>query len=321
MALRAAVCIAVPLLLLWALGRLDLAVYASFGAFAALYGRHDSYIERIRMQAEAGATLVVSMLIGTALSTLDAPAIVRVLVVSVLAATVTLLAYVWRWHPPGALFAVFAGGATATLPASFATMGSVLLVGGLSALFAIAVTTSIALARRGLHRPPPRKRAPVGAVAWEMALTVGIGVALAGVAGLLLIGAHWYWAMVGAIAALSGAHVNARLVRGAQRLVGTLLGVLLAAGLLAIDLPPLAVIGVAVLCQVGAELYVGRNYGIAMVFVTPLALLMVQLAAPSDPALLLRDRIVDTVIGVTIGTLIAIGSAFLRRTHPAPPTP
>ena len=95
----------------------------------------------------------------------------------------------------------------------------------------------------------------------------------------------------------------------------------LAAGRLAIYLPPRAVIGVALRCQVGAELYVGRNYGIAMVFVTPLALLMVQLAAPSDPALLLRDRIVDTVIGVTIGTLIAIGSAFLRRTHPAPPAP
>ena len=50
-ALRAAVSVAVPLLVLWALGRLDLSIYASFGAFAALYGRHDVFRDRIRMQA------------------------------------------------------------------------------------------------------------------------------------------------------------------------------------------------------------------------------------------------------------------------------
>jgi len=64
---------------------------------------------------------------------------------------------------------------------------------------------------------------------------------------------------------------------------------------------------------VGAELFVGRNYGIAMVFITPLALLMISLASPATPGMLLRDRVLETVIGVAVGTVVAIVSAALRR--------
>ncbi|MDE0546707.1 FUSC family protein [Microbacterium sp. C7(2022)] len=313
-ALRAALSLAVPLLVLWAIGRLDLSMYAAFGAFAALYGRFDAYGDRLRMQLAAGATMLASMLVGTSLSVLDAPAWVRVIGVAVVAAVVSLIAAAWRWHPPGALFAVFAAGASATIPATVHSFVDVLVVGGASALFAVLMTIAIAAFRGGLRGTSPRRLA-MDREAFEIAPTVGIGALLAGLTALALIGDHWYWAMVAAVAALGGAHVTARLVRGAQRLVGTLAGVLLAAGLLALDLPPLATIAVAVACQAGAELFIGRNYGIAMVFVTPLALLMVALAVPSDPSVLLIDRVLDTVVGVAIGTLVALLSAALRRPH------
>ena len=56
-AARAALSVGVPLLVLLVIGRLDLSVYASFGAFAALYGRLDVPRRRIRMQATAGGIL------------------------------------------------------------------------------------------------------------------------------------------------------------------------------------------------------------------------------------------------------------------------
>ncbi|MBZ4486681.1 FUSC family protein [Microbacterium sp. cx-55] len=317
-ALRAAVSVAVPLLVVWAMGRLDLSVYASFGAFAALYGRHDTYADRIRMQAAAAAVLLGAMLLGTSLVVVGAPLAVRVIVVSVIAAGVTLIAYAGRWHPPGALFAVFAAGTTASLPAQPGTLATVLVVGGASAAFGIGLTASLALIRRGARpsaAPVRRERRPLGNLAGEMALTVGVGALLAGLAGLLLVGTHWYWAMVGAVAALGGAHVTARIVRGVQRLAGTLVGVLVAAAILGLHLPPVLTILVAVVLQAGAEMFVGRNYGIAMVFITPLALLMVELAAPTDPTVLVRDRLLDTLIGVTIGTLVSAASATLRRTR------
>lgn len=314
-AIRAAIAVGVPLLLLWSLGRLDLAIYASFGAFAAVYGRADGFGDRMRMQLSAGGILLACMLLGTTLSLAAVGALLSVAVVAVVAALVTLLAYAMRWHPPGALFAVFAAGATATIPSTSATLLEVLVVGGAAAVFAVVVTLVAALVEhRGLPaRTPRRSVQPVGAIAWEMAVTVGVAAALAGVAGALLIGTHWYWAMVGAVAATGGAHVNARVIRGLQRLLGTLLGVLVAAGILALHLPPLAIILIAVLLQAGAELFVGRNYGIAMVFITPLALVMVSLAATTPADVLLRDRVLETIIGVAAGTLIAVISAMLRR--------
>lgn len=313
-ALRAAISLSVPLLLLWAMGRLDLAMYASFGGFAALYGRNDGYADRVRMQAAAGVTMVAAMFLGTSLSLLSAPALVRILVVALVAAGVAALAHVWQWHPPGGLFAVFAAGACASIPATPVSLVHAAVVGGSSAVFAVTLTAAIALLRIGVHwgRPVRTSRA-AGRETLTQAVTVALGAALAGTAGLLLVGDHWYWAMVAAVAALGGVQLTARLVRGIQRLIGTGLGVLIAAGLLALGLPPLATIAVAVLCQVGAELYVGRNYGIAMVFVTPLALLMVALAVPADPARLLADRLLDTVIGVAVGTAVALVSAGMRR--------
>ncbi|MFJ4038179.1 FUSC family protein [Microbacterium sp. NPDC090007] len=312
-AVRAVLSVGVPLLVLLLLGRLDLSVYASFGAFAALYGRADTPRTRVRMQATAGAVLVAAMLIGTAMSALALPALAAVAIVAAIAAVVTLLAYRAQWHPPGALFTVFAAGATASFPATAGTFLTVLIVGGASVAWSLVVTTAFTLIRRGSWARPRRSRPPIGSVAWEMTATVGTAALLAGVVGVLLVGTHWYWAMVGAVAAVGGAHVTARLIRGVQRLVGTLLGVLIAAGLLALHLPPWLVIVVAVMLQAGAELFVGRNYGIAMLFITPLALLMVSLAAPVAPEMLLRDRVIETLIGVAVGTVVAIVSAGLRR--------
>jgi len=312
-AIRAMISVGVPLLILLLVGRLDLAVYASFGAFAALYGRSDPPRTRLRMQATAGAVLLAAMLVGTTLSLSSAPVIANVAVVAVLAAAVTLFAYRDRWHPPGALFAVFAAGATASFPATPASFATVLLVGGTSVLWSLVVSAGITLVRRRPWSRTTPPRPPIGPVAWEMTMTVGVATLLAGIAGVLLVGTHWYWAMVGAVAAVGGAHVTARLIRGVQRLVGTLLGVLIAAGLLALHLPPWLVIVAAVVLQAGAELFIGRNYGLAMIFVTPLALLMVSLASPVGTVLLLRDRVLETVIGVAVGTIVAIVSASLRR--------
>ncbi|MFM9500481.1 hypothetical protein ACKI1Q_43840, partial [Streptomyces galilaeus] len=93
-----------------------------FGTFASLYGRFDRYGDRLRMQLAAGIQIIVTMTIGTALSAAGVDDVVRVIVVAVMAALVTVLAHRARWHPPGALFTVFAGGAAASIPATFATL-------------------------------------------------------------------------------------------------------------------------------------------------------------------------------------------------------
>lgn len=314
-ALRVAISLAIPLLTLWTLGRLDLSIYAAFGAFASLYGRDDVFSRRIVMQVQAGAVQIVALVIGSALSAAEAPALASVAVVAVIAGLVTVLSRALRWHPPGALFAVFASGATASIPAAPSAVGHAAVIGSAAVVIALVVTFLFAAARGALAEPADAVRAEKpSAQKWGAAGLVALGAAIAGAAAIWVTGDHWYWAMVAAVAAMSRPHLHAQVVRGAQRLVGTLLGVLIAAGLFALDMPPLAIILVALACQAGAELFVGRNYAIALLFITPLALLMVELAAPTnDPAQLLADRALDTAVGVAAALVLGFAVWLAER--------
>lgn len=99
---------------------------------------------------------------------------------------------------------------------------------------------------------------------------------------------------------------TARLLRAVQRLVGTLLGVIIAWGLLSLQLPPVVAILVAVGLHACTELFVGRNYGLALLFITPLALSMTQLAHPLPIGELIRDRALETVLGVAVAVVITV---------------
>jgi len=145
-----------------------------------------------------------------------------------------------------------------------------------------------------------------------VAVTVGVGALLAGLIGQTFDDDHWYWAMVAASVVLAGAATTSRVTRSIQRFIGTTLGVLMAGALLGLELPTLAVIGVVIVLQAVAELLIGRNYGVGMLAVTPLALLMVSLSNPIEPQILVADRVFETFIGSFVGTGVALVSAKLR---------
>ena len=71
--LRAAAAVAVPLLVLLLVGRLDLAAYATFGAFTALYGRNEPYRLRLRSVSVAAVALLVSIALGVAVAVAGEP--------------------------------------------------------------------------------------------------------------------------------------------------------------------------------------------------------------------------------------------------------
>src|SRR5699024_530006 len=62
-----------------------------------------------------------------------------------------------------------------------------------------------------------------------------------------------------------------------------------------------------------AEMYVLRNYALALLFITPLALLMVQLAHPQPVGAMLQARVLETAIGVAVGIGFVIASALFDR--------
>src|SRR3954452_4412907 len=123
-AFRCAVGVFVPLITLVLLGRLDLAIFASFGAFAGIYGRNEPHARRLRLQVRAGGLMLLVILLAALTARVDAlvglsPAGTTWLLVAattVVAGACSLVVAWWRLRPSGSLFHIFAFAAIASIP-------------------------------------------------------------------------------------------------------------------------------------------------------------------------------------------------------------
>lgn len=303
-AARIALSVAVPLAALVAAGRADLGIYAAFGAFTSIYARHEPLRARVRHQGRAGLLMVLCVALGAALNGL--PQAVVLAVTAVAAGLGAVAAAHWTLKPAGSLFFVFAVGAVGCLEHA-APVGEAVLVAALSAALSVALGAASRWAGEGVT-------GPVAPVAEHHGLTAGqlwahggrflLATSAAGALGSAGGLSHAYWAMVAAAAPIAAPDLGARMQRGVHRVVGTLGGVGVSAAVLAVPLQQWHVVALVVLFQFLAELFVGRNYCVALLFITPLALLMTQLAHPAPAGELLQARAVETVIGVLCGLAV-----------------
>ncbi|WP_435735319.1 FUSC family protein [Cellulosimicrobium sp. PMB13] len=144
------------------------------------------------------------------------------------------------------------------------------------------------------------------------------GVVAGGLASASGLG-HAAWATMGSTAVLQGTSPRQAVVRALQRGAGTVAGALLAWPLLAAPLGFWATAAVVVVLQTVTEVVVGRHYGLAMLTITPMALLMTSLAHPADASALALDRALDTVLGAVVGVLAVV--LVHPRTRPTTSSP
>ncbi|WIV55877.1 FUSC family protein [Amycolatopsis nalaikhensis] len=133
------------------------------------------------------------------------------------------------------------------------------------------------------------------------ALRVGGTCAVAGSLSAALGLGRPHWAVLTALVVLQQGtdrvHAN---VRGLQRFAGTAVGLGLFAVLVQLGSSGLVVVAIVAVLQFCIELFVARNYAVAVVFITPVALLAGG-AAVAGPVI--RDRLVETVLGVALAVL------------------
>ncbi|WP_018548760.1 FUSC family protein [Streptomyces sp. LaPpAH-108] len=112
---------------------------------------------------------------------------------------------------------------------------------------------------------------------------------------------HGYWAAISAAAVLHAVNVRTTMQRAVQRTLGTAVGLLIALGVLAGHPEPALLALVVVILEFLLEYMVVRNYGLGVVFLTPLALLLSDLADPTSPEALIFDRGLGSLLGIVVG--------------------
>lgn len=327
-AIRCAVGVFVPLIILVLADRLDLAIFASFGAFTGIYGRGELHRKRLFIQVRAGSLMLLVILLATlsaragqALGLSDtASTWAQVAATTVVAGACSLVIARWRHRPAGSLFHIFAFAAIASIPhqpplwqcmlASVLTTAFCLLL-GMSSRLLRSRRTPWAMPEPARLTPGEQRAALQEAVGYLVA--AGLAGTIATLVGQRLGFGHNYWAMVAAVVPLVGRTTRHRVGRGIQRIIGTVLGLIVLAGILLLHPAPWQTVLVIAACQFGAELFIARQYVLAQVFVTPLALSSTLLSAPTAPEILLRDRIVETVIGAAVGIGVVVAPAAWRR--------
>ena len=139
------------------------------------------------------------------------------------------------------------------------------------------------------------------------ALRMTLGTGLAGALALFLGLGHGYWAALSAAAVLHSVNVRTVAQRAVQRTVGTIAGLALTLAVLATGPDPTTLVLVSVVLEFLLEYVVARNYGLGVVFLTTLALLLTELAAPEPAGSLVMERAVGSLLGITVG----LGCALL----------
>lgn len=150
-----------------------------------------------------------------------------------------------------------------------------------------------------------------GSTPMRIALRVGAAALISGGIGASFGLDRAYWAIAASVLMLyQGLDVTRALQRGVERTLGTLVGLVVAAGLLSAHPGGLALAALVMALQFVIELVVARNYALATVFITPIALVLAEAANPSlDIRTLLIDRGVDTLIGCGVGLVVLYASA------------
>jgi uncharacterized membrane protein YccC len=163
-----------------------------------------------------------------------------------------------------------------------------------------------------LGRPGARALIRVSVQPGSRALLVVIRVGVAtivagGLAGLLGL-EHAYWAMAAAVLVLHQGLDRRRMTqRALERLVGTWTGLLLAAAVIATHPHALWLVAVIMLLNFLVELTVVRNYTLAVVFITAVALVISTGAHGTDDlGALLLARGVDTAVGCAVALAVVL---------------
>lgn len=305
MPLAAALSSGLPLLVGAATGHVAAGLAGSLGGLVFLYLPETPLRDRMVVLMACAFGLTSCYAAGLAVHALGADWL-RAPLVACVALLVTITVRAYQLAPPGPLFFVMVAAIGAYTPMPLAKLPlqvGLLFLGALGAAL-IAFAYSLATTAR-LAVPPAAARS---ATAFDDnvidAILIALGVGASLFAAELLGLPRPYWVAVSCMAVLQGATLRAVWNRQLHRIVGTAAGMAVAAVLLALRLDGWGLAVAIMVLTWLVEWLVVRHYGLAVVFITPLTILLAEagtLRAAHEIDNLVVARLGDTALGCVVG--------------------
>lgn len=229
------------------------------------------------------------------------------LALTFIAMLVTMLCRFYRMGPPGSMFFVMAASIGAFSPVDLMdvpTMVGLVAMGGLLACLIAFFYSLYALRLHPAQAVPPPPELSFDFVVFD-SVVIGVFVGLSLLLAQVLQLERAYWAPVSCLAVIQGVSLRAVWNRQTHRIVGTIFGLLVAWGLLALPLEKWTIAVAMMLLSFIIEVLVVRHYGLAVIFITPLTILLADAAAlgQGSPGAIVHARLIDTVLGALVGLI------------------
>jgi len=301
----AALAIGLPVLVGAWLGQFSTSVLASQGGLVILYMQQIPITRRMITLVACSLGFLVSFSLGVLTS------FNLYLSAGTLGLTVLLVTMVCRFYalpPPGTFFFILAACMSRTLPFDLSLAAeriSIVLVGCIGACLLALLYSLGQLLITGSSATKPvatqdRRIAAIFLEATVISVFIGGGYLFA----LLIDLDNPYWVPISTAAIMQGATFRAVWHRNVHRIVGTFIGMGLAWIIFSMSPNVWVLAGLVILLSFVIEVLVTRNYGLAVIFITPLTVIFADSSiAALDTERLMVARMFDIVLGSAIGYL------------------
>lgn len=296
-------------------GQQSLGLIASLGGFTALYAARLNHADRVKALTLIGLGLIAASAVGVLFA---GSALLTLIGIMVVASVGSLLILGFSVGPPGPLALILVNGVSAHLSSPVALGGQgvpplhVLMMvsaGVLSSLLVVGAARLLPHVRRreGHAR---RLNQIFGYMELErgrrwVAIRVVSAVLVASLVSVPFGVQRTYWVALAAVAILQASHaVPLTLTRSVQRVLGTLGGVVVFLGISQLGPDGLWLLLVVPGLQFMTELVVAKNYGLALLFITPTALVISTAGTSIGHGAMMSERMFDTLLGALVAVLV-----------------
>lgn len=324
--LLAGVCIGVCLFVGWYFDKLSYGNLSSVGGLVILYFTHASLSKRMVHVCMAAFGLTFAFALGSVFSFHSVAAAFGIALCAFLTHLVTSY---FQIPPPRDFFFIMVCAVGTNIPFDVEMLPTHVGLVAMGAMVSVCLAFfySVFIAKQTVELPQRQTGGKKRYTKLVESLIIAVCCFIGLMIGHIFKMHSPYWIPVSAMAVIQGKDFIHTSERNFHRIVGTFVGLGLTWLILSVKPDMLLMVGIMVLLQFIIEMLIVRNYLYASIFITPLTILLAEAAGGNavDPDLLMKTRLIDTVIGSLLGlatgwflhhqTIISTMEKRLRGTH------